>query len=123
MSLQNSVQLLPVKGGHILDIAFVLEPSFDFKGDNAGSYHLFKIIDAAHILQRQQMLVADQCLTIGILQVETGAADLGALTPITASARHHPADITLSAVTDAQSPVYECFQFYIRLIINLLDSL
>ena len=109
MSLKYGIQSLTVKGSHVLDVTLVLQTTFNFKRDDACFQHSFDIIGTAHVLERKQMFVAYQRFAAGILQVETGAANLGALSPIAASARHHPANVALSAVTHTQRTVYKSF--------------
>ena len=123
ISVEDGIQPLTVKGGHVFDVILVFQPTLDFEGYDAGFHHIFYIICPAHIFQRKQMFVVYQRFTIAVLQVETGATDLGTLSPIAASARHHPANITLSAVAHAQRSVHEGFKLNIRLMMNLLNGL
>ena len=76
------VQPFTIGRSDILDIGDILQPAFYLERGDAGLEQILQGIDATHIFQRQQMLVSNDRLSIGILQVELHPAELRAVATI-----------------------------------------
>ena len=111
---KDSIQFLTVSGCDILHVRNVFQPPLYFQGRSAGIQQVFQHFTLVQVFQREQVLVADDCFSVRIHQTERQAAELGALSPVGASAKACLTDVALSAITYTKRAMYKDFQRRLR---------
>ena len=119
VALQYGIQLLAIVSRDVLDVSLILETALHLEGYDSGLQDFGQIHRTVHIAQGEEVLVVQERAPSGIHQIEGGTANLGALAAVAATARHHPADVTLAAVTDTQRSVNEGLQLYPALLMDV----
>ena len=71
-----------VSTDHILDIVSRLQPSFNLERADTGIGQFLKMVEAVHILQRQQMAVMLYRMPVSVEQIELHTAKLSTSTPV-----------------------------------------
>ena len=75
--LKYLVNFLAVVTCNILDISDILQSSFNLERTDTGINEFFKILTSVHVLEREQMLILNDFISIGIFHVKRQTAELG----------------------------------------------
>ena len=113
MTVDDLIEPLAVGRHHILHVGDILQPPLNLHRAGTGLHQFLQRVNAAHILQRQQMTALLYRTAVGILQVELQPAELRAGTPVGTTMEAIFRRIANARITDAQSSVNKHFQLHI----------
>ena len=118
---EDGVDALAVVGGEVLDVADVLEASFDLETADAGIHHRLEVSRAIHVAEREEVALAQGAgnvrnsrrgalghgdhAAILVEEVEGQAAELGTLSTVGTASEAVLRGIAASAVADAEGAV------------------
>ena len=105
---------MPIRGRHVLDVAYILQPSLYLEASDTCIHHRFEVAEAIHVAKREQVLVLDKRPTFSIFEREGQSAELGALATIGRTAETVLRGIATPAIRDAEGTVDEDFEAGLR---------
>ena len=108
------IESLAIGSYHVLHVGDVLQPAFYLERHSTRVGEFLQRIDAAHVLQRQQVTLMLNLAAVGIEEVVLHAAHLRTLATIGRAAQTELRHIALSAVAHAQRSMHEHLKFHIR---------
>ena len=108
------VEQLAVGGCDVLYIGDVFQPSFYFKRCGARLDESVQVAAQVQVFQREQMLLMQQLVAIGIDEVELHPAELRTLTPVGRAVETIFRGVAESAVADAEGTVHKHLQLHLR---------
>ena len=106
------IEFPTIGADHILDIVSRLQPSFNLERADACFGQFLQMVEAVHILQRQQMAVVLYRTAVSVEQIELHPAELSASTPV-----GRPSEAVLRGVADSgiahtERTMDKAFQLY-----------
>ena len=108
-AFQHGIDGATVGCRDILHVGGILQSAFDFERPHACIHHGLKVIDPAHILQREQVAIALNDAAFIVHQIESQATELGAATTVGRAVKLIGGGIAAPTVTDAQRTMDEGF--------------
>ena len=82
MATAELVEALAVGGGHVFHVCHVLQPSFNLERNGTGGHQFLKMVNLAHVLERQQVTALLDDMAVGVLKIEFQPAELCTLPPV-----------------------------------------